>query len=963
MDGSSTPQLETALTPDTQSPSESPPPTVVVLPQPVMLNSGRPSAVKDNAQGHGEAQKPQDPEPLSPLSPLSRSADEAARPLGLVVSARDPAARTLQMTWGCVCFRPEEVAQYEALYLIQTPVVHEADIMKPSVASGARRGSGGALFGADDTSALLDADTEAYLFFLRSGLPSALLKDIIEVAVAVSRDAMAMAVPGDAGAADAPGSRKLTRDGWYLACKGIALAQVPGAGRLQSKDSKPTDGTAWGGGGSQVPRGWHLVAPLVQGSQREAEELTLRDPQGVGSLSPASSPAANPNPNSKQSPGSPQSKTDGGMVAGGTPLLPDFNIAIGDSPPATTPEAPASVRLLWRRPMGGSMSRSGVLGVSGVLGLEAEHDRWGSGSMSTTPGSRIGAVADLEVHIASPTVQEQGAFGALNHTVYTVFTRTQLGFFPRSEVTVIRRFSDFEWLHERLRLVYHGIILPPLPPKRLVKNVDKDFIRERMDGLGRYMARLVRHPRLVHSFELQTFLSASREGIDAAKGLMPAAGQVGKLDLGPVGVAGVAAGAAGAFAAKARHLATNQTVESVGSAVVGIWGSLRKSIGFPGAPGPPPPPLPDENFVRLAEVREEYHVHFAKALGKADNHYKVKRSLAHEAWRAGDRLRAAFATAGGEEGPLSGLGGTDPGALASQDVPSEAWTGDGGSAGLHSLDPSAAERALPAVQIDREHRIGGVHPPQDGDLALDTLAELTHVFGVGLERVSKAQFTNLDRELDFVEAMRFQCGLHQSEKAMINDREAAVRELHEASAMQERHRQDLQSIRVSTVEGSNKMAIAMDQMRTTEVRVIDARTRLEAISASYSEEVGWCDAERVRDLKASLLDFVHLQIQQAQTAGSLRQVLDGLAPTDDELKASQERIRPNPGDRNFGAWAPSSYTSHAASGPMDAGKSTDMATANRSNRLGDSAAGLPSLSHGLSLMESGFDSRDEGDFQ
>lgn len=114
---------------------------------------------------------------------------------------------------------------------------------------------------------------------------------------------------------------------------------------------------------------------------------------------------------------------------------------------------------------------------------------------------------------------------------------------------------------------------------------------------------------------------------------------------------------------------------------------------------------------------------------------------------------------------------------------------------------------------------------------------------MGLERVSKAQFTNLDRELDFVEAMRFQCGLHQSEKAMINDREAAVRELHEvkrklacespaalrnctpccaqATVLQERHRQDVQSIRVSTVEGSNKMAIAMDQMRATEVHMVE----------------------------------------------------------------------------------------------------------------------------------------------
>lgn len=59
--------------------------------------------------------------------------------------------------------------------------MHDADLLKSSGGAGTRRGSGGGLFGADDVSALMDADSEAYLFFLRSGLPSALLKDIVEV--------------------------------------------------------------------------------------------------------------------------------------------------------------------------------------------------------------------------------------------------------------------------------------------------------------------------------------------------------------------------------------------------------------------------------------------------------------------------------------------------------------------------------------------------------------------------------------------------------------------------------------------------------------------------------------------------------------------------------------------------------------------------------------------------------------
>ena len=52
---------------------------------------------------------------------------------------------------------------------------------------------------------------------------------------------------------------------------------------------------------------------------------------------------------------------------------------------------------------------------------------------------------------------------------------------------------DFEWLHDRLRRVYHGIILPSLPLKRWINNVDSDFVRERMDALMRYVCPSVCH--------------------------------------------------------------------------------------------------------------------------------------------------------------------------------------------------------------------------------------------------------------------------------------------------------------------------------------------------------------------------------------------------------------------------------------------------------------------------------------
>jgi hypothetical protein len=48
--------------------------------------------------------------------------------------------------------------------------------------------------------------------------------------------------------------------------------------------------------------------------------------------------------------------------------------------------------------------------------------------------------------------------------------------FEGPEKIVIRRYSDFEWLHDRLAERYKGIFIPPLPEKNAVgKVLNYDF--------------------------------------------------------------------------------------------------------------------------------------------------------------------------------------------------------------------------------------------------------------------------------------------------------------------------------------------------------------------------------------------------------------------------------------------------------------------------------------------------------
>ena len=75
----------------------------------------------------------------------------------------------------------------------------------------------------------------------------------------------------------------------------------------------------------------------------------------------------------------------------------------------------------------------------------------GSVSVRTTrhrASSRIASpqAAAITVTVGNPTTYGSGL---AKHTRYNVQTTTSLPSFPRKEMSVWRRFSDFEWLHKR----------------------------------------------------------------------------------------------------------------------------------------------------------------------------------------------------------------------------------------------------------------------------------------------------------------------------------------------------------------------------------------------------------------------------------------------------------------------------------------------------------------------------------
>ncbi|KAF9217727.1 hypothetical protein BGZ59_000645 [Podila verticillata] len=89
---------------------------------------------------------------------------------------------------------------------------------------------------------------------------------------------------------------------------------------------------------------------------------------------------------------------------------------------------------------------------------------------------------------------------------YTLFQFTQ-----GVSVTVERRYSQFEWLYERLLNKFGALILPPLPEKQYTGRFSEEFIERRRRALERFLNRLVRHPVIRYSDLLTHFLSCSED--------------------------------------------------------------------------------------------------------------------------------------------------------------------------------------------------------------------------------------------------------------------------------------------------------------------------------------------------------------------------------------------------------------------------------------------------------------------
>jgi len=116
-------------------------------------------------------------------------------------------------------------------------------------------------------------------------------------------------------------------------------------------------------------------------------------------------------------------------------------------------------------------------------------------------------LSKFDVHVVEPTKSGNGynAFVA-----YKVVCRTSMENYMSNDISMMRRFNHFVWLHVQLSEQYPCYFIPVLPDKSGIdpyfNRFDAEFIERRRWALQQFLFRIVQHPVLMASKALQVFL-------------------------------------------------------------------------------------------------------------------------------------------------------------------------------------------------------------------------------------------------------------------------------------------------------------------------------------------------------------------------------------------------------------------------------------------------------------------------
>ncbi|KAJ2481300.1 Vacuolar protein sorting-associated protein vps5 [Coemansia sp. RSA 2131] len=123
-------------------------------------------------------------------------------------------------------------------------------------------------------------------------------------------------------------------------------------------------------------------------------------------------------------------------------------------------------------------------------------------SLDVTPADQI---PEMVIEVTDP-VKVSDALKS--YVAYKVHTRSAAPMFRERDMTVRRRYRDFDWLVQELVARHPGVIVPAIPEKQSMGRFGDEFVEARRAGLESCLARIGRHVVLWNDDVFRLFLEA-----------------------------------------------------------------------------------------------------------------------------------------------------------------------------------------------------------------------------------------------------------------------------------------------------------------------------------------------------------------------------------------------------------------------------------------------------------------------
>lgn len=122
-----------------------------------------------------------------------------------------------------------------------------------------------------------------------------------------------------------------------------------------------------------------------------------------------------------------------------------------------------------------------------------------------------------ELSVTDPERKGEGISQYICYKVNSLIEYPEGSGEPATQSCVIRRYSDFVWLHESLEEDLKGLLIPALPDKGLMGRFAPEFVEERRRALQLFLSRIMEHPILRQHMSTLIFLTGTDSALAAAR--------------------------------------------------------------------------------------------------------------------------------------------------------------------------------------------------------------------------------------------------------------------------------------------------------------------------------------------------------------------------------------------------------------------------------------------------------------